>query len=642
MAAPSRTPETLLTSTPGLTFEEGISNYMKAFTIPGFMMLKRAIPTLSMSLTSPRTDLQSLPKIRQFCRMAGEKLVYAVLGPVTEELPESNYLSETFGSHHRAIVPLAWTIGSSSLPDQNTHFLLIKGSEESVNHFHPLMIGVSRNALVIPDTMRSFFNRAGLVAGPSVLIESVDIDIYVGDETFIASLLYDPTFSVPTRVGSLFYFIFPWVKAAFEKRYIIKFDHQLVTPPKTLLSLVSTSAGENQSAMTIALFVLHGLGPSYSQMKKLAEQLHHRAAAMCASRSITPPTVACFNNLLSQLSWEPVKETFEIDYMLSQVLCLNKNIEFDQQVHWDQLCPTQELIQKFSMDEIHSGLLEQARMVYQFRHTTSSSIALSFIEDAKSYLYNIAPIWSTEIDRLVNVAPTIQESIYAGVSPILEEGLRIAQFPRIVYFGLLVFKDSLATEAEKVEFQNYQLSSIKNHISVQGDIHIIHQMAKLVPKASVRTTAGVIKSIAYEQAEALMATQSREFTSEVLEVLRSLPDPGPWAMNKFNAEIHEFMATVRAKVSTVLLQQREQKASLLSSWREESTSKEEWNQRNAMVRTLLEQHDKIHDSSIGLEAMIPLGRTKRQTETAQEYLKVVTENLQKFTAAFDAIINPQP
>jgi hypothetical protein len=462
--------------------------------------------------------------------------------------------------------------------------------------------------------------------------------IFYGEPEQIYDILAAADLSGDTKLGSALYMVFPWIRPFFNRQYTV-----LHAGSRAGATVNRTPQGQFQiaeaylEAFTIRMGVML-LGLAYTQQSKIEAQLHSRIAAAYTSMSINPPSAGDVSREYQAVQYSTLSFTSYSDEMLSRVLCIDDEGHFSQDVTKTKIMPLNMITNNFKIAPIYVQYLDQMRLVFTQRHTTSTNFGVLFIQDYNKILASMGERWANESRSLQNVAETIVGSPYAGVGRNLADNLRISNFPRPVLYGLLVYQKTLTTEAEKDEFKKYVTTSVRGHIGSPKDIQIIEAAAQTSPDVTTSALGDIISKLSQVEAQSLLAGRTDAESDKILQYALTKEDPGDWAMDRKKQQVRRHMTYVRETCKKFLMESMEQEILRVDDWVDASDTPDEKIRRRETRASIRQGFLALIKGGKDLEEDIMSSAVRGANQAAQVYVGGLRRSLDELGVRIDNIV----
>lgn len=127
------------------------------------------------------------------------------------------------------------------------------------------------------------------------------------------------------------------------------------SPPDTDLAQAVPMSSE-QALVRLGVFLL---GPSYSQMERMGQQIQRRLTSAFAGSQIPMPSEGVISTYLSTIQWDPKRIDFNVLVLLGSGICIRANRTISTQDADATLMPTITVAQQYGLNEIIITLIIQ-------------------------------------------------------------------------------------------------------------------------------------------------------------------------------------------------------------------------------------------------------------------------------------------
>ena len=120
-----------------------------------------------------------------------------------------------------------------------------------------------------------------------------------------------------------------------------------------------------------------------------------------------------------------------IDEVLAMAICVTEIDSYTPEARISELLASGDLVTQGHISTQAAALLEQARLVYTNRHSSSIHFVLPILDLLHNSLENI--MFASEIATFNQIKPVVENSPYMGLRAQLPEMYHIKHFLQLVY-----------------------------------------------------------------------------------------------------------------------------------------------------------------------------------------------------------------
>uniref|UniRef100_A0AAR5P492 Uncharacterized protein n=1 Tax=Dendroctonus ponderosae TaxID=77166 RepID=A0AAR5P492_DENPD len=349
-------------------------------------------------------------------------------------------------------------------------------------------------------------------------------------------ILEDQSYSQSTRLCTALLAMFPYIREELSKRMEIVEDHHSPEEDQTTITFMGSGHGALDPGKRLTLLAIYLLAPAYSRRERLHEQISRRAQAASIPNQMPFYDAAKTDDLINAIQWKVGSMIALVDDVLAMIICrtIDGMTNPDAKIH--ELASASDLVRSGAIQPLAGALLDQARLVYTNYHSTSIHFILPVFELVKESLGENYVTLQSEMTHFATIREVVANSPYMGLRSQLPDQYHIKNNAKLAYLGLLYHQGSLATEEEKASFKEYNVAGIREHISSSADRIMVENIVRVLPEHSTTALATLIQHIPLDRGQLLMSGKAKETQLEVLEILRSRPNRGPWAEEQIEAE----------------------------------------------------------------------------------------------------------
>lgn len=294
------------------------------------------------------------------------------------------------------------------------------------------------------------------------------------------------------------------------------------------------------------------LGPSYSRMDRMGQQIQRRLTSAFAGSQIPIPSDGVITTFLSAVQWDPKKIDSNVLVLIGKWICIRNDGTMSTQAADNTLMSVVDVGNTHQLNDVQRRFLDAGRLVYKYHHSTSISFIGAIIDPLRNLLPADGGPLSTELTAYGAVSGIISNSSYLGLVATAADNLRVSNFPRLVSIALLYHQINLETETEKRSFNDYNIDGVMSHLPTQADKKLVNDYAMVLPANKVTTTMSLLKTIRIESAEMIMAQRTPEERMEIISRLRSDLNPGPWITDYLEQERIAARSALRTQAADLL------------------------------------------------------------------------------------------
>lgn len=287
----------------------------------------------------------------------------------------------------------------------------------------------------------------------------------------------------------------------------------------------------------------------------MKEQLHRRLKAASATIGVAAPSLQTVTGALAEIGWSATELPAALDDALAVWITINRELEVSPEVRVDRLKPIGDLVNEGMISQVAGAILTQARLIYMHYHATSLTFVPSALVALRQVHMDDIATFRDDIRKFNVIADHVRDAPYNGLRAQLPEAYHIAEFPCIVYLGLLYYQRNLSTEAEKKLFAEYKTTEIKNHIGDISRQKNVKMTAQMLPLADTQSMVTILQTVPADQADLMMCSRPAALVAEVYAILRCLRNPGLWATARMEAERRQIRVQ-QVEAATALLRRK--------------------------------------------------------------------------------------
>ncbi|XP_065322247.1 uncharacterized protein LOC135929545 isoform X1 [Gordionus sp. m RMFG-2023] len=410
---------------------------------------------------------------------------------------------------------------------------------------HPsLLIYVDRflddkHSIVWKYPKQTFLKNLWPVIGVDLL--SKPTYLLIGNITEITTLAYTKNAPWLSKVVSVLYLLFPYVRNAFENLFVLipMRDFQTIFEVAPVNANAAFLANiEKKIQLMIALSLLTF---AYKHENKLSSQLFLLIKAALSGTNYSKLTQQDIDVALREFGFKPDLNLKIIDVVIGHVIAVDKTRKYNPLVKYvDTLTPSM-LYEDPSFNVWTIKIFEQAKMIYFNHHGQTIRLGVSVVNALDIDEKTLPLEWQIEIKYLKSIERSLSESPYIGLQHYLPEKFRVARAPRMCLFGVLFLESCFGSEG-KSKFQHYK-KSLYDHIPSGEKSLFPTLLDTFLPMQDNNVIACIIKALGIRRAQQLMATLSKEKTEAIYCALhqeakdKNIPDHemGQWYIHTKSA-----------------------------------------------------------------------------------------------------------
>lgn len=358
------------------------------------------------------------------------------------------------------------------------------------------------------------------------------IVVIIAHSTGIKYLMPQPNVPQDTKVLSAAFSAFPWIQSRLRDQYnVIKDNHPDVTnilgirmpPAKT----TSFSALEVMCAYTLAL-----LGPTYSRDDMYKSQIRTRLSAVAAGITSGSVDLQQAESIINGFAWDPKIHSGAIDEVMGYVLCIDKDLDYDPEIQEENLCPLRTIQNECYDSEFFKSLVVQMRLVYRNHNSSSIRFGMNVIPVIKKDVKALPQVFGTELDALEERTKQLITRPYINLVCTVDPKNQVSTYKHVVYAGLLFHGKNLSDEADRKEWEKYNVEAIAKTLDRSDVRAVIATVVDNLPRLSVDALAKYIAKKTNSDAELVLENKPTDLIDQVFTICLGFDEPGEWAKSR--------------------------------------------------------------------------------------------------------------
>ena len=169
-----------------------------------------------------------------------------------------------------------------------------------------------------------------------------------------------------------------------------------------------------------------------------------------------------------------------MDTALRQFLARDDNLVFNLDVLSDNLKPIDQMIADGDISPWGGALLNQARLVYEYKHSTTLKMAYGTLELIRADFALAGERFTADLDTMDQGAAAYRNHPYCGLRGVIPEIRQIKNFSQVAYAGLIMYRKNLIKEDDKLDFDQYAVGGVIEHVDPDADARTVELVCESI------------------------------------------------------------------------------------------------------------------------------------------------------------------